>query len=54
MATAYHWKLALTIWFQAVEETALKEVGASPFQLEVPEVEVEGSGLATVGPSCDI
>ena len=31
----------------------LKEVGASPFQPEVPEVEVEGSGLATVGPSCD-
>ena len=36
-----------------MEETALKEVGASPFQPEVPEVEVEGSGLATVGPSCD-
>ena len=36
-----------------MEETALKEMGASPFQPEIPEVEVEGSGLARVGPSCD-
>ena len=36
-----------------MEETALKEMGASPFQPEVAEVEVEGSSLATVGQSCD-